>query len=79
MCKFHASARGVPILRIERIQNPHLYQCYMVRKQKIDKDIGGDSERQLFHGAEPKNVNVKDLTEVYVELVVSGLHYCSVK
>ena len=57
MRKFQATARGVNILKIERIQNPHLYQCYMVRKQKMDKDFGGNSERQLFHGTESKNVS----------------------
>jgi len=56
MRKFQATADGANIQKIERIQNPHLYQCYMVRKQKMDKDIGGNSERQLFHGTEGKNV-----------------------
>jgi len=55
--KFQATAGGVNIQKIERIQNPHLYQCYMVRKQKMDKDIGGNSERQLFHGTDAKNVS----------------------
>ena len=56
MCKVQATARGVNILKIERIQNPHLYQCYMVRKQKMDKDLFGNSEQQLFHGTDSKNV-----------------------
>ena len=55
--KVQATADGVRIHKIERIQNPHLYQCYMERKQKMDKDLGGDSERQLFHGTGPKNVS----------------------
>ena len=57
MRKFQATASGVNIQKIERIQNPHLYQCYMVRKQKMDKDIAGNGERQLFHGTDPKNVS----------------------
>jgi len=57
MRKFQATAGGVNIWKIERIQNPHLYQCYTVRKQKMDKDIGGNSERQLFHGTEATNVS----------------------
>ena len=57
MRKFLATASGVNIQKIERIQNPHLYQCYMVRKQKMDRDIGGNSERQLFHGTDAKNVS----------------------
>ena len=55
--KFQVTASRVNIQKIERVQNPHLYQCYMVRKQKMDKDIGGDSERRLFHGTHPENIN----------------------
>lgn len=45
------------ILKIERIQNPHLYKQYVVRKQKMDKDnTGMNNERQLFHGTAEKNV-----------------------
>ena len=54
--KVHATASNVQIKRIERIQNPHLYQSYMVRKQKMDKDNGGNNERQLFHGTKGSNV-----------------------
>ena len=54
--KFGATAGGVNILKIERIQNPHLYKSYMVRKQKMDNDTGKNSERQLFHGTDAKNV-----------------------
>ena len=54
--KVQATAGGIRIHKIERIQNPHLYQSYMERKQKMDKDIGGDSERQLFHGTDAKTV-----------------------
>jgi hypothetical protein len=46
------------IVKIERIQNPHLYQQYMVRKRKMDKDNRGmNNERQLFHGTAEKNLN----------------------
>ena len=54
--KFHATG-GVNILSIERIQNPLLYQSYMVRKRKMDEDTGGDNEKQLFHGTEARNIN----------------------
>ena len=55
--KFQATAGALNIQKIERVQNPHLYQSYMVRKQKMDKDTGGNSERQLFHGTDAKNIN----------------------
>ena len=55
--RFRATAGAVNIHKIERIQNPHLYQCYMVRKQKMDKDLGKNTERQLFHGTDSKNVS----------------------
>lgn len=54
--RFQTTGGGVNIVKIERVQNPHLYQSYMVRKQKMDKDIGGNSERQLFHGTQSKNI-----------------------
>jgi len=38
---------------IERIQNPELYQAYQIRKEKMDRDNGGNNERKLFHGTNP--------------------------
>ena len=55
--KMQATVRGLHVQEIERIQNPHLYQSYMVRKQKMDKDNGGNNERQLFHGTDGKNIS----------------------
>ena len=55
--KFQETAGAFYIQKIERVQNPHLYQSYMVRKKKMDKDTGGNSERQLFHGTDAKNIN----------------------
>ena len=54
--KFQQTARGMHIQKIERIQNPHLYKQYMVRKQKMDKDNGGNNELHLFHGTDAKNI-----------------------
>ena len=42
---------------VERIQNPHLYKSYMVTKQKMDTDTGGNSERYLLHGTVGKNIS----------------------
>ena len=55
--RFQATASAVNINKVERIQNPHLYRGYMVRKQKMDKDLGRNSERQLFHGTDSKHVS----------------------
>lgn len=55
--KFKETADGVNILKIERIQNPVLYKTYMVMKQIMDKDTRGNSERQLFHGTDGKNIS----------------------
>ena len=79
MHKFLATASGVNIQKIERIQNPHLYQCYTVRKQKMDKDIGGNSELQLFHGTDPKNVshiNTRGFNRSFGWVYGKWLHYC---
>ena len=78
--KVQATAGGVNIRKIERIQNPHLYQCYMVRKQKMDKDIGRNSERQLFHGTDAKNVshiNTQGFNRSLCGAHGKWLHYCS--
>ena len=53
---FQKTAGAVAIKSIERIQNPLLYQAYQLRKQKMDKDNGGNNERQLFHGTASRNV-----------------------
>ena len=53
---FQKTAGSVPVRRVERIQNPLLYQAYQLRKQKMDKDNGGNNERQLFHGTAFTNV-----------------------
>ena len=56
--KFFATARGFRITTIERIQNPLLYQSYMLRKQKMDKDsYMRDNERWLFHGTSSASVD----------------------
>ena len=58
MDKLQATASTLNVQKIERIQNPHLYQTYMLKKQKMDQDNGGvESERQLFHGTRGENVS----------------------
>ena len=54
--KIHQNGWSTTIASIERIQNPHLYQAYQIRKAKMDKDNGGNNERQLFHGTNPESV-----------------------
>ena len=54
--KFQQTAGSMAIVSIERIQNPHLYQAYQLRRVKMDKDNGGNNERQLFHGTNPDRV-----------------------
>ena len=54
--KIHQAGWSATIASIERIQNPHLYQAYQLRKVKMDKDNGGNNERQLFHGTNPESV-----------------------
>lgn len=45
------------IHKIERIQNPHLYEQYQVYKRKLDKENpGGNNEQELFHGTAEKNI-----------------------
>ena len=53
---FTKTMNSVTVKRVERIQNPLLYQAYQLRKQKMDKDNGGNNELQLFHGTAYNNV-----------------------
>ena len=46
---FFATAEGVTITSIERIQNPWLYQTYILTKEKMDENNSGNNERHLFH------------------------------
>lgn len=54
--EFQKTAGAAAITSIKRIQNPLLYQAYQLRKQKMDKDNGGNNERLLFHGTASGNV-----------------------
>ncbi|XP_063144814.1 protein mono-ADP-ribosyltransferase PARP14-like [Candoia aspera] len=49
--KFRIGCPSHTIEKIERVQNPYLWQAYQVRKQQIDKKNGhGNNEKILFHG-----------------------------
>ena len=52
----HATAAGVNIQSIERVQNRYLWQTYTVWKEKMDNDNKGNNERQLFHGTDAENL-----------------------
>jgi len=41
MDKLQATASALNVQKIERIQNPHLYQTYMLKKLKMSQDNGG--------------------------------------
>ena len=47
--QFYATAKGVTISKIERIQNPWLYRSYILFKEKMEKNSGTSNERLLFH------------------------------
>ena len=55
--KFQETVKnGVKILKIERIQNAVLFKAYMLRKQKVDRDNGENSERRLFHATRAQDI-----------------------
>ncbi|XP_018091092.1 protein mono-ADP-ribosyltransferase PARP14 isoform X2 [Xenopus laevis] len=57
------------IIKIERIQNKHLWLNYQIKKQSIDaKNQSTSNEMQLFHGSDPntiKNVNQNGFNRSY--------------
>ena len=46
------------IVKIERIQNPHLYKQYMAKKESMERSAGQASvnELELFHGTNSNSV-----------------------
>ena len=55
--QIQAAHGKLSVQKIERVQNPDLYQSYMLRKQKMEHDNGGiRNERILFHGASHKSM-----------------------
>ncbi|XP_054828835.1 protein mono-ADP-ribosyltransferase PARP14-like isoform X2 [Eublepharis macularius] len=49
--KFRATCQTQKIEKIERVQNPYLWQSYKVKKEEMDNKNGhGNNERVLFHG-----------------------------
>ena len=72
--KIQSTDREIKIQKIERIQNPHLYQSYLLRKQKMDRDNpGGNNERQLFHGTPLAN-NMKAINTQGFNRSFCGVH-----
>ena len=60
----HQSMQGkASITNIERIQNPSMFNSYMLRKQTMDEKNGTlENELQLFYGTKPdsvKSINVQ--------------------
>lgn len=47
--RFQQTCPTNKIVKIERVQNPVLYQTYAIRKQKMD-EANGSNEQLLFHG-----------------------------
>ena len=47
------------IVKIERIQNPHLYMSYLAKKESMEKTAGKNkiNELDLFHGTNPNSVS----------------------
>ena len=56
--KFLRTLSGkVVISKIERIQNPSMFNSYILRKQSMDEKNGTiDNELELFHGTRPESV-----------------------
>ncbi|KAE8581718.1 hypothetical protein XENTR_v10024917 [Xenopus tropicalis] len=64
-----AKSCPMTIIKIERIQNKHLWFNYQIKKQSIDaKNQSATNEKQLFHGSDPnaiRNVNHNGFNRSY--------------
>ncbi|OCT60889.1 protein mono-ADP-ribosyltransferase PARP14 [Xenopus laevis] len=60
---------AMKIIKIERIQNKHLWLNYQIKKQSIDaKNNSTNNDMQLFHGSDPntiQNVNQNGFNRSY--------------
>ena len=82
--KFLQSMRGkASITNIERIQNPSMFNSYMLRKQTMDEKNGTlENELQLFHGTKPdsvKAINVQGFNRSLCGINGTYRHQCPVK
>ncbi len=66
-----ASASGLKILQIERIQNPSLFKQYIIKKQSLDEK-NGSNEKFLFHGT--KGDNLKEINESGLNRNYAGIN-----
>uniref|UniRef100_A0AAV3A0X1 Poly [ADP-ribose] polymerase n=1 Tax=Pyxicephalus adspersus TaxID=30357 RepID=A0AAV3A0X1_PYXAD len=58
VAKFNNSCH-MRIIKIERIQNRHLWLNYQIKKQSIDdKNCSTNNEKQLFHGCDFSTLNI---------------------
>jgi len=56
--KFRNTGGTGTIIKIERVQNPHLYQQFMLHKKTMDRENPGvNNEMELFHGTSHENLN----------------------
>lgn len=55
---FYATmSRFISIVKIERVNNFHLYAQYQLKKLQIEQDYGYVKERTLFHGTKSTNID----------------------
>jgi hypothetical protein len=45
------------VVQIERIQNPYLLGCYLLKKSEMECMLGYVEERRVFHGTKKSNVH----------------------
>lgn len=76
MNKLQATASTLNVQKIERIQNPHPYQTYMLKKQKMDHEWRIESERQLFHGTRGENISRINAQRGSTRALVDSLVSC---
>ncbi|XP_061180451.1 protein mono-ADP-ribosyltransferase PARP15-like [Saccostrea echinata] len=58
MSRFKASSKSsVKVSEIRRVQNPFLYQQYVVKRKEIEVKNGKDPQQWLWHGTYPDTVD----------------------
>ncbi|PSN29791.1 hypothetical protein C0J52_26805 [Blattella germanica] len=52
----HTTKKGFNIVKIERIQNPHLLGCYLLKKLEMTSMFGSVREELVYHGTKQCNI-----------------------
>lgn len=83
MKHFQPANENLTVKKVQRIQNPELYFCYMLRKKEMEEANGGSNEMRLFHAADCNSMHAimeqgfsRKTCSVQKKAYGRGLYFC---